>query len=47
VEELRKEVKNLKHSVGELQMEKDFLTRTNVHLKQELQKEITKDRSSL
>jgi len=47
VEELRKEVNNLKQTVLELQMEKDFLTRTNAHLKHELQKEMTKDRSSL
>ena len=38
VEELRKEVNNLKQTVLELQMEKDFLTRTNAHLKHELQK---------
>jgi FtsZ-binding cell division protein ZapB len=40
VEELRKEVKKSKTQISELQMQNDFLTRTNVQLKLELEKEI-------
>jgi regulator of replication initiation timing len=46
LESLRKEVKKYKEMINDMQMENDFLKRTNIQLKLELQKEIqvrTKD----
>ena len=42
MEALKKEVKALKDEVKSLQTVNDFLTRTNTHLKAELEKSITK-----
>lgn len=40
VEELRKEVKKAKQQCGQLELENDFLRRTNAQLKAELEKDI-------